>query len=603
MYYNSIVIPSLSNIKIMKITNATLIFVFSCTRLWALGLDPSLKLPSFNDLKQSVVNNSTQAGQAGDGAEAENIVVTFNDSKKAPAPTKSDQVSVDFIDEDIKSVLRYISELYDLNIIIPTSLIGSVSLRLKNVSWQALLDSVLSPLDCNFIEKDGIVQIGTNESLSKEPLITKTFLLKFADAKAIAEELKDFVNAEYQEKLTFNTRTNVLIWTGRGRSLEQIEEIIEVLDKPETQVMIEAKFVEADNSETDERGITWPTGLTAYLDRGTQEKASSDSSSSSSSSNNDNHGQIEAGLLGNKFFRGTSMFVRTLTAGFNFSQTDSIGKTLSNPTIITMNNVPASMSVISNYPVPNYSYNSDQGVYEISGFEEKPIGIELKVTPKVQSEFITLQLEPSLSSDNGEVTFKAGSGSTEVKYPKISKKMTNSTVTIKSGYTIAIGGLMSSKKQESISKVPMLGNLPFLGALFTNKSKTDTLSNLLIFLSATQIGYDGTILYPHQEGAKNISERRMYELGLTHKDLPGEAPVPEEESKLYHELQEVQAKLDNLKLSEKANKTKTQLYRTLNGEPEVMKRGARAPKHTAGKARGASRATKTYNVKKKYKVM
>lgn len=578
----------------MKITNATLIFVFSCTRLWALGLDPSLKLPSFNDLKQSVVNNSTQAGQAGDGAEAENIVVTFNDNKKAPAPTKSDQVSVDFIDEDIKSVLRYISELYDLNIIIPTSLTGSVSLRLKNVSWQALLDSVLSPLDCNFIEKDGIVQIGTNESLSKEPLITKTFLLKFADAKAIADELKDFVNAEYQEKLTFNTRTNVLIWTGRGRSLEQIEEIIEVLDKPETQVMIEAKFVEADNNETDERGIKWPSGLTAYLDRGTQEQGKSESSS-------DNHGQVVTNLLGNKFFKGTSMFVRTLTSTFNFNQTDSIGKTLSNPTIITMNNVPASMSVITNYPVPNYSYNSDQGTYEISGFEEKPIGIELKVTPKVQSEFITLQLEPSLSSDNGEVPFKA-SGS-EVKYPKISKKTTNSTVTIKSGYTIAIGGLMSSKQKESTSKVPMLGNLPFLGALFTNKSKTDELSNLLIFLSATQIGYDGTILYPHQDGAKNISERRMYELGLTHKDLPGEAAMTEEETRLYRELQEVQAKLDNLKLSEKANKTKTQLYRTLNGEPEVTKRGARAPKHTAGKARGASRATKTYNVKKKYKVM
>ena len=115
---------------------------------------------------------------------------------------------------------------------------------------------------------------------------------------------------------------------------------------------------------------------------------------------------------------------------------------------------------------------------------------------------------------------------------------------------------MSQTKGDSVTKVPFLGNLPVLGNLFTNKSKKDSLSNLLIFLSATQIDYDGTILYPNKMGAKNISDRRMFEMGMTHKDLPGEAPMSDDEKALYSEIQTLQSKLDNLKLNKKANKSK-----------------------------------------------
>ena len=110
------------------------------------GIDTSLKLPSFEDLKKSServqksVQNAIDSLDKDDKfSDFENIVVSFDDDdKKVPKIISSDQVSVDFINEDIKSVLRYISELYDLNIIIPTSLTGNVTLRLKNVTWQDL---------------------------------------------------------------------------------------------------------------------------------------------------------------------------------------------------------------------------------------------------------------------------------------------------------------------------------------------------------------------------------------------------------------------------------------------------------------------------------
>lgn len=562
----------------------TIICTLTALNNLLLGFDASLKLPSFEDLKKASesVQKTIDVLDKGDNKSSgfENIVVSFDDDKKVPKITSSDQVSVDFINEDIKSVLRYISELYDLNIIIPTALNGSVTLRLKNVNWQDLLTAVLTPVGCSYTESNGIVRICSEETIKKEPLITKTFLLKFADAKTVADELKDFIDKENKEKLTFNTRTNILIWTGLAKNEQNIEEIVNKLDKPETQVMIEAKFVEVSNNLSDNRGIKWPTGLEAFLDESgaTNAETTTTEGGKTTKSNDDTHGQLSIGLNSSKALGDKNLFVKTLTGSFDFTKTDSIGKTLSNPTIITMNNVPASMSVSTNYPIPNYSYNSDKGIFEISGFEEKPVGLELKVTPKVQAEYITLQLEPSLSNKTADVTFNAQSG-TSVKYPQINYKKASSVVTIKSGYTIAIGGLMSQTKNDTLTKTPFLGDIPFVGSIFSHKAKVDELTNLMIFLSATQIAYDGTILYPHQTGAKNISDKRMFEMGITGKDLPGELPITDEEKAIYNQIQTLQNKLDNLMETKKAIDSKKNLTKSVRKqslpvakEPAKLKR-------------------------------
>ena len=528
------------------------------------AFDASLNLPNFDELIHSSDPIKDKVG----GNNTGEIVVSFEKDKSVPKFSTSEQVSVDFVNEEIKSVLRYIAELYDLNIIIPTNLTGNVTLRLKDVDWKALLAAVLNPLGCSYTDNDGIIQIVSESMAQKEPLITKTFILKFADAKKISEELKDFLDKDAREKLSFNERTNILIWTGRAKNLANIEEIIEKLDKPETQVMIEAKFVEATNNVGDTMGFEWPAGLTASLDMKKEEAEDRE------------HGQHDIGLTQAKIFKGKSLFVQTLQGTFDFSKTDSFGKTLSNPTIITMNNVPASMSVITTAPIPKYSYNSEGKNYEISGFEEKPVGLELKVTPKVQSKYITLQLEPSLSEQIGSVAFTAA-GNGQVNYPRIKEKKSSSTVTIESGRSIAIGGLMSEKTDEKNKKTPFLGDIPLFGNIFTHKEKTKDISNLIIFLSATQIAYDGTIVYPTQVGAKNISDRKLFAMGMSEKDMPGEAEMSDNEKELYAKLKTLQAKLDNIELKKKADAENEKLSKSLEKAMKPKKESS------VGKSRAA----------------
>ena len=78
----------------------------------------------------------------------------------------------------------------------------------------------------------------------------------------------------------------------------------------------------------------------------------------------------------------------------------------------------------------------------------------------------------------------------------------------------------------------------------------------MIFLSATQIAYDGTVLYPHQQGVKNISRKRMFEAGMTEKDLPGEVDLTEQEAKIYKDIHSLQNKLDDVLARRKAHKAK-----------------------------------------------
>ncbi|MDR2769286.1 MAG: hypothetical protein LBB19_01880 [Puniceicoccales bacterium] len=543
------------------------------TRCWADGermmgtrppiFDPQVALPSFSDLSKTV-SSGNQSGAPlvttnfNDPSTVDsNIVVTFKDNQTNKVVDNGEHISVDFINEDIKQVLRYVSELYDLNIIIPAALQGNVTVRLKNATWESLLEAVLGPVGCTYTQHDNIVQICTLESLNKEPLKTETFLLKFAEAKQIAEELKDFIDSNGGGKITFNERSNVLIITERSKNIQTFASIIEMLDKPETQVMIEAKFVEASTNNTDARGFAWPKSLSATL-KDKEEAAAAGGAAAgagapaAAAGGGDNaestDGQLTRSLNKSKALGPTSIMIKTLSSTFNFAQTESLGKTLSNPIIITMNNVPATMAVVTNYPVPNYSYNSEQGGYEISGFEEKPIGIELKVTPKVQAEFITLKIEPSLSSKTAEIEFTSSGGNnttSSIKYPQISQKKTDSVVTIKSGYTIAIGGLMSQASSNTVDKTPILGDIPILGKLFSNKNKSDTITNLLIFLSATQIAYDGTLLYPSVKEAKNVSQKKMYNMGITENDLPGDA-LTESEQQMYQEVQSLKARLENM---------------------------------------------------------
>jgi len=186
---------------------------------------------------------------------------------------------------------------------------------------------------------------------------------------------------------------------------------------------------------------------------------------------------------------------------------------MSNPTIVTLNNTEAVLNIGQEFPVPSYTYNSERGTFEVSGFQYKPIGIILKVTPQVNARgVIKMNLEPEVSQQADSTSF-GGAGGAQI--PIISTRKVKTQVSLKDGFTMGIGGLITDSKSDGGNKVPVLGSIPLLGRLFSNKSVNNVSTNLLIFITARTVAADG--------GAPEdvFDPRAIAATGLTRDELPG----------------------------------------------------------------------------------
>lgn len=185
-------------------------------------------------------------------------------------------------------------------------------------------------------------------------------------------------------------------------------------------------------------------------------------------------------------------------------------KLVSNPTVVTLNNSEAQINIGKEFPIPRYTYNAERGTYEVSGFDYRPIGIILKVTPQVNARgFIKLLIEPEVSSSNENASF----GTANI--PIVTTRKTKTQVSLKDGYTMGIGGLIENTIQNTQTKVPVLGSIPLLGRLFRHDAKNDQVRNLIIFITAKTVNADGA---PIEEV---FDSRRVRQLQMRRDELPG----------------------------------------------------------------------------------
>ena len=499
-----------------------------------------------------------------------------------------DTLSVDFPDEDIRNILRNVADLFELNIIMPDALQGKTTIKLRDVTWRQIFESVLQPVGFTYIEDGNIIKIVSNESLLQEPTSTDVFLINYAKASDIMPTISSLVDAAAGGKIVVDARSNSLIITERPTRMNRIRPIIEQLDRATDQVMIESKFVEVADSDVKNIGVNW-SSLAAYQlsagnlggtfargrtqDQNNQlnDQRARNAADTATAINNRgvvNTGEINSGssttntvtttngvpsntsttasngaLLNRTATtsddqnnrlgtNGTTNVLtetlslinggttgRTLNAVFNatdfnvvLSALQSLQKTkvISNPTIVTLNNTQAVINVGQERPIPSYTYNSERGVYEVSGFTYRPIGVILKVTPQVNSRgFIKLSVEPEVSQSSRDANFQGAA------IPIVESRKANTTVSLRDGFTMGIGGLMSSVSRNANNKVPLLGSMPVLGRFFRSDDKNVESTNLIIFITAKTISAEGASV------EQVFDSRRVRDLELKRSDLPG----------------------------------------------------------------------------------
>jgi len=515
------------------------------------------------------------------------------------AREQEDTITLDFNQAEISVVLRQVADLFQLNLVIPDTLVGTTSIKLRDVTWRQVFDVVLRPVGFTYIEDGNIIRVISRDEIALEPTDTRVYIVNFATAADLAKILDGLIEkqAPINGKIVVDSRSNALVITERPSRMNKIQEIIERLDKPTDQVMIESKFIEATNRDIKNIGINWASlsgyelGLGPFA-RGYQEEntrtisnqetvgpRSVNVSETINTVTVDNTtGQVtqnetttttgvrdfgtnsdgtpdsptdlfEGEALTDKIWENVA--TGTTTAVFSAPQFNVVlsalksnndVKLVSNPTVVTLNNTPATINIGEEYPIPSYNYNQERGVFEVSGFEYKEIGINLDVTPQVNSAgFINLNVAPEVSSRNGSVNF-GGAGGAEI--PIITSRKTATQIAIKDGYTLAIGGLVEQQDSFGGSKVPVLGDIPGLGRLFRSKSSEESSRNLIIFITAKTLNPDGS---SYQEV---VDPRIIQKMGITEQDIPG-YQIPSEERRLMQELKEYRSRME-----EEANQNK-----------------------------------------------
>ncbi len=503
--------------------------------------------------------------------------VVIGDAPAASTATRDrDTLSVDFPDEDIRNILRNVADLFELNLVVPDTLQGRTSIKLRDVTWRQIFQVTLTPVGYTYVEEGNIIKVVSQDQLLQEPVSTEVFLINYALAQDILGSVNPLVDPNAGGRVVVNARSNALVITERPSRMGGIRSIIEQLDKATAQVMIESKFIEVTDRDVRDLGLDWSVGASAGaggdydrlrsresgwtrdFDRSRGESIESefrsDGPNSSTTTNSSSSTTFTPPASGTTIQNPTTIATATslvdsvtglatsgTSSAFNALNNLAIGKSndlrtavfssyqfdvvlralqtsnkvklVSNPTLVTLNNSEANINIGEEFPIPNYTYNQERGTFEVSGFEYRPIGILLKVTPQVNAQgFIKLTIEPEVSSQSGETTF-GGAGGANI--PIIATRKTRTQVSLQDGYTMGIGGLIENTIDDRQTRLPILGDIPFLGRLFRSDSKNETSRNLLIFITAKTISPNGA---PVEEIYDSRAVRAM---DLRRSDLPG----------------------------------------------------------------------------------
>jgi type IV pilus secretin PilQ/predicted competence protein len=401
-------------------------------------------------------------------------------STNAASPEAEGPIVIDYSDADLGSVLRTLAARAGINLLLGEEVTGKVTVHLEGVDYEKAMKIIVENKGYAYLKDDNLVRVRSRDALDTVPPEVKVVTLNYAKAEEVKKTLEATLTK--QGRIQVDARSNMLVLSDTPTNLAKLEKLIAELDAQTPQVMIEARFVETTKNPKKDLGINWAGALDNHQVSIRRPDPQSQISST------DNPSPLE---FAKKMGPGGGWTYPTaiIDAGeFNwvisYFASDSDTELLANPRVVTTDNGKAKLAIAEQYPIPNFAYNEQQGQFVISGFNYKDIGIVLNVTPRInKNEFVTLDVAPEVSSSSENATLVGGG--TAVQIPIINTRTANTTVLIKSGNTLAIGGLMQQDSANGFTKVPVMGDLPGIGALFRSKSLNKKKRELLIFVTPT----------------------------------------------------------------------------------------------------------------------
>ncbi|PZR72070.1 MAG: hypothetical protein DLM73_14125 [Chthoniobacterales bacterium] len=437
----------------------------------------------------------------------------------------------EFQGDDVGQVLRLLARQAKINMVVSEAVVGTVTMRLEDVTALQAVTIIVKAKGLFLDKIENVYYIKTAAERTAEPTESDSYQFSYARAKETAPLIAGQLSSKDAPQV--DERTNTLFFRETRGNIDNIRKLLIQIDKPTKQVMIEARLVEVTANPRQSYGINWGGVLGGSNNPQTIQFAGSQPAGPPVSSINPVTGAVttvpgvqpvakvdaSGKLLGNNFLFDKALNVLggqfailsapQMSVTIRALNEDSDAEFLANPRIVTADNMQAKIEIIRSQPVPQLNFNEQTATAVFGGFQDKKFGNTLVVKPSVNKDnFITLAVKPEISNKVGDQLFSipGGSGGT-VASPIIDTRSLDSNVLIKSGDTLAIGGLLQDEVTKARTKVPIMGDIPILGYFFQEKLNARTKRNLLVFVTPTIIDqHYGTGLEDQVSGLHHTGE-------------------------------------------------------------------------------------------------
>ncbi|MBN8504129.1 MAG: type IV pilus secretin PilQ [Burkholderiales bacterium] len=432
-----------------------------------------------------------------------------------------ERVSFNFQNIEVRALLQVVADFTQFNVVTSDSVTGSITLRLKDVPWDQALDIILQAKGLGYRKSGNVLWIAPKDELAAkekldleaqaaiaqlEPVRTQAFQLNYTKAEEVAKGLTGGNTAgggggggnaaparilSPRGSVIFETRTNQLFVTDIASKLEEVQGLIQRIDIPVRQVLIEARIVEADDKfgrslgvklgATDARGLQggipgysltgsnylsfagnyaatgYQTGQAPQVDFGNTQFINLPANAINS---------ISPATIAATLFSATAN--RFLNLELSALEADGKGKIVSSPRVLTADQVKALVEQGEEIP---YQQATSSGATSVTF---KKAVLKLEVTPQITPEGNVI-LDVDVNKDSRGVLTPQGFA--------INNKHVKTQVLVENGGTVVIGGIFTLEENDAVNKVPVLGDIPYVGALFRNKQRIQNKTELLIFLT------------------------------------------------------------------------------------------------------------------------
>ncbi|MDP2005918.1 MAG: type IV pilus secretin PilQ [Rubrivivax sp.] len=433
---------------------------------------------------------------------------------------QGEKLSLNFQNIEVRALLQVIADFTNFNVVTSDTVTGTVTLRLKDVPWDQALDIILQSKGLGVRKNGNVLWIAPKDELAAkeqvdleakkkvaelEPLRTQSFQLNYTKAEEVAKGLTGQSSAggsagnqatrimSPRGSVIFETRTNQLFVNDIPTKLEEIQALITKIDIPVRQVLIEARIVEAEDTfgralgvklgGSDLRGVRGGTpgygigGDNRVAVGGNYAAIGTTTGQGGTSTYADNQfinfpanatafGGTNAATFALSLFGATAN--RFLNLELSALEAEGKGNIVSSPRVITADQTKARIEQGEEIP---YQQATSSGATSV---QFKKASLRLEVTPQITPEGnVILDLE--VNKDSRGALTNAG--------PAINTKQVKTQVLVENGGTVVIGGIFTQDEQTEVNKVPLLGDIPYLGYLFQNRVKSTRKTELLVFIT------------------------------------------------------------------------------------------------------------------------